>query len=247
MYTDCEGLILRQTRILNGRRMIVLFTKKYGKISAGTSISERGKNKSSLALRPFTFGKYELYKNRDSFNINGAETVKSYYSLGEDVDKYMTASYALELIDNIVPEDQPAAAMFDLTENFLSNLETRKGAYDTLLAAFLLKVLALSGSAPDIKACMNCGKTDGKMYFSVADGGLICGECISSQNKLNPLIFELPDGIINAIRYMEAYPLQKLEGLALEDEHEKLLLRILKRYLAFHFGIENLKSEGLKI
>ena len=89
MLTDTEGIVLRQVKTSYGRRMILLFSKKYGKISAGTGLNERGKGKSSLALRPFTYGRYELFKNRDSYNINGAEVLKSYYGIGEDVDKYM--------------------------------------------------------------------------------------------------------------------------------------------------------------
>ncbi len=42
--------------------MILLFTKKYGKISAGSNINEKGRTKSALAMRPFTYGTYELYK-----------------------------------------------------------------------------------------------------------------------------------------------------------------------------------------
>ena len=77
MLTDTEGIVLRQVKTSYGRRMILLFSKKYGKISAGTSIAERGKNKSSLALRPFTYGRYELFKNRDSYNINSADVLKA--------------------------------------------------------------------------------------------------------------------------------------------------------------------------
>ena len=93
MLTDTEGIVLRQIKTSYNRRMILLFSKKYGKISAGTSIQEKGRGKSSLALRPFTYGRYELFKNRDSYNINSADVLKSYYAIGEDVDKYMNAMF----------------------------------------------------------------------------------------------------------------------------------------------------------
>ena len=247
MYTDCEALILKQVKTLNGRRMIVLFTEKYGKISAGTSISEKGKNKSALALRPFTYGRYELYKNKDNFNINGAETIDSFFSLGEDVDKYMAASYALELTDVLVPEDQPAPGMLNLIHEFLALLEKRKTNYDTLLVAFMLKTLTLVGTEPNLSSCQKCGKTEGLTYFSVPDGGLNCKACGSSDQGPNPLIFEVSDGIINVMRYIKAHPLRSLDGLALPKESEMLLKQILKCYYSYHLGIENLKSEGLRI
>ena len=67
MITDTEGVVLRQIKAAYGRRMVLLFSKKYGKISAGSSISEKGRSRAALAMRPFTYGRYELFKNRDSY------------------------------------------------------------------------------------------------------------------------------------------------------------------------------------
>ena len=97
MITDTEGIVLRQTKTVAGRRMILLFSRKFGKISVGTSAAEGGKNKSALAARPFTYGRYELFKGRDSYNLNNGQVIKSYYGIGEDLDKYLAASYVLEL------------------------------------------------------------------------------------------------------------------------------------------------------
>ena len=62
MLITTEGIVLKQNKIANNRRMIVVFTKDYGKISAGTGLSERGRNRSALALRPFTYSEYEIFK-----------------------------------------------------------------------------------------------------------------------------------------------------------------------------------------
>jgi len=227
--------------------MIVLFSEKYGKISAGTSISERGKNKSGLALRPFTLGRYELFKNKDSFNINGAETLESFYSLGENVDKYMAASYVLELTENMLPEEQASPGMFNMLKEFLRLLEKRSNSFDTLLVAYMIRALALYGSAPVTNQCSRCGKEGEYKAFSVEDGGLVCKDCLSTGDELNPLIFGCTNDIINVIKYMETHPLRSLENLALPEGNEHMLRRILRQYYSYHLGIDNLKSEGLKI
>ena len=49
MLTDTEGIVLRQVKTSYGRRMVLLFSKKYGKISAGTSIAEKGRNRSTTS------------------------------------------------------------------------------------------------------------------------------------------------------------------------------------------------------
>ena len=162
MYTDTEGIILKQIKIAGGRRMIVLLSEKYGMISAGTSIPEKGKNKSSLALRPFTRGRYELYKNRDSYNINGAETLQSFYSIGEDIDKYLAASYVLELTERMLPEDEPMPGMYKLLRDFLVMLSSRKSEFETVVIAFQVKALALPGLALSQNPLMN-KESDGKI------------------------------------------------------------------------------------
>jgi len=213
MYTECEGLILRQIKTSYGRRMIVLLSDKYGKISAGTSIAEKGKNKSSLALRPFTKGHYELYKNSDNFNINGAQTVESYYGIGEDIDKYMAASYVLELTDRMVEEGQTIKPMYELLCSFLSCLAERKSSYGTLVIAFQVQALSILG-------------------FSISR---------------NPLLQEESSDKIKVINYLEEHPITGLSNLALQDDMEKSISNYLKKYIAYHLGIEHLKSEALVI
>ncbi len=145
MYIQTEGIILRQIKTVNSRRMITIFTKNYGKISCGSSISEAGKSKTALALRPFTYGKYELFKGRDVYNIQGAETLKSYYGIGEDIDKYMAASYVLELTDKSLMDEQAQTKLFMVLLDFLEMMEKRKKAYNTLVIGFQLKLLMAQG------------------------------------------------------------------------------------------------------
>ena len=85
MHINAEGIVFRQVKIAGGRKMLHLFTKKYGKISAGTSISEKSRTKSALALQLFTYGNYEIYKSKEYYNINSGEVKKTYYKIAEDV------------------------------------------------------------------------------------------------------------------------------------------------------------------
>ncbi len=245
MVTETEGLVLRQIKAANGRRMIVLLTKKYGRISAGTSLSEGGKNKTALALRPFTYGRYELFHARDSYSINGAETLQSFYAIGEDVDKYVTASYALELTDRLAPEDQQQTGLLSLIRDFLDLLDRRKGAFGTLLVGFLVKALQVQGVSPELARCMRTGQTEDLAFFSVADGGMLSRSALTSFAGNDPLMFELTPQQLAAVRFMQKKPLTALEGLSLGEESERHLMRILKAYLAYHLGVENLKSESL--
>ncbi len=246
MVTETEGIIFKQTKTVNGRRMIVLFTRKYGKISAGTSISEAGKNKSALALRPFTYGRYELFKNRNTCNIMGAESLKSHYGIGENIDKYLYASYALEFTAKVLEEDQPLPELFDMILDFMTLMEAREKKFSTIVIAFQMKTLNLLGQAPQIEECVFCGSKENLTYFSVKDGGAVCENCSSNiERDANvSLIYSVDKGIINTLRYFLDEPLKSLEKIALNSGSLEEIRQILKGYMAYHLDISDLKSES---
>jgi len=245
MYTDTEGIVLKQTKIVNGRRIVVLFSKKYGKLSAGTNISEKGKNKSSLAMRPFTLGRYELNKGRDTYYINGAETLKSYYKIGENVDKYMNASYCLEFAGKLINEGQSAPQLFNLVVDLLGEMEKREKNHGTLVAAFEIKALSAIGYLPEVRKCVLCGSTDEPAYFSIKDGGIVCNHCIKN-NKFDDddtLIYKISFGIVDVLKYFLDNPLSSLEKLRLDEEMLIKIRNMLKSYTEFYLNLGQLKSE----
>lgn len=251
MVTDTEAIVLRQTRTLGGRRMILLFTRKFGKISVGTSINEGGKNKSALAVRPFTNGRYELFKGRESYNLNNAQTLKSFYKLGEDLDKYMAASYVLELTEKILPEELAQPRLYNLLLDFMEELELREKKHETLVMAYMVKVLDILGSMPEMKLCVCCGcegETGGGplKLFSVAEGGMICRNCAENLRAegSQPLIYETNFAIVDILGYFQKHPLSAFRKLALEEKVLEKLQKILKQYLAYHLDVKDLKSEG---
>jgi len=246
VVTDTEALVLRQVKTLNGRRMLLLFTKKFGKISVGTNITEGGKNKSALAVRPFTYGRYELFKSRESYNLNSGQVLRSYYSLGEDLDKYMAASYVLELTEKLLAEDLPQPRLFSLLLDFFDALEKRTKKHDTLVMAYMVKALDIMGTMPGTRQCSVCGAENPQRFFSVEEGGMICPDCAQNllkEHNNEPLIYDTNFGIVNILRYFQKEPLASFEKLALDEEILKKLRAIIKSYMAYHLDIGKLKSE----
>lgn len=246
MVAETDGIILRQTRLPGDRRMLVLLTRRFGKISAGTSIRLNGKTRSALALRVFTHGRYEIYHSRDSYNINSAETAESYFRIGEDVDKYMYASYALEFTEKILPEAEPAEQVLDLLLVFLQLLEGRKAKLKSLVVMYQWKLLALCGYMPSLTGCARCGKkdiTEETAGISIVDGGLICRTCAESGRVNLRLLYEIRFDIIRTLEYIRGTDLRSLGRLALKDEVLSYLSELLKEYVSYHLDINKLKSE----
>lgn len=247
MVTGTEGIILKQIRLPDDRRMLVLFTRKFGKISAGTSIKLNGKNKSSLALRVFTHGRYELFFGGRSCNINAAETVSSYFRIGEDIDKYMLASYVLEYTDRLTVENQPNEKLFELLAEFLRIMEKRKSKPESLVLIYQWKALDACGFMPHLDGCVRCGKqTEGEKNgaFSVSEGGLVCENCKKSGNINKSLLYSMKFDIIKILKSIRDNEIRVFENLALNDEVYDCLKSVIRDYISYHLDINKLKSES---
>lgn len=250
MVTDTEALVLRQVKTLNGRRMLLLFTRKFGKISVGTNITEGGKNKSALAVRPFTYGRYELFKGRDSYSLNSGQVLRSYYGLGEDIDKYMAASYVLELTEKLLAEGLPQPRMFSLLLDYFDSLEKRSKKHETLVMAYIVKALDVMGTMPQTARCSICGAENPQRFFSVEEGGMICPSCtqkLLKEHSNEPLIYDTNFGIVNILRFFQKEPFSSFEKLALDEQILKKLRNILKKYMEYHLDVGKLKSEDFSM
>ena len=256
MLADSTGIILRRINATSGRKMLSIFTQKYGKISAGTSISEKSsKGKATLSLNRFTYGRYEIFRSRDFYNVNSGEVVKSFFRIGEDPDKYFAASFALELTDEALPEELPQPKLLNELVDFLGTLEDRSKGFITLVIAYEIKLLDAVGMLPNLDECVVCGSKpdDAKRlrYFSVEDGGMICDECMrkieqeiaqNSKSKAKPrLIYSPKFDIVNIIKYFSKRPISAFGMLDAETEEE--LYKILREYISYHMDVGTLKSE----
>jgi len=238
MTITTEGIVLRQVKTSTDRRILTLFTKRLGKISAATNNMQRKKGKYSAAINPFTFGKYFLYKGNDIYNINGTDDIKAYYKIGENIDKYACCSYILELSDRILPNEQPAPYMFDLLVDYFEIMEVRNSDFMFLVRSFEIKALIYCGIMPQLKECACCGEKKDTYYFSVADGGLVCANCKDTEN----LIYNIDSSIINIMNYILEAPLKKLSKLSIDDLSLKKLTVVMKSYLDHHLDMRNMKS-----
>lgn len=253
MIINTEGIVLRQRKIAGNRRMIVIFTRQYGKISAGTSINEKSRSRSALALRPFTCAEYELFKGRDSFSINSASVRRSYYSIGEDIDRFMNASAFIEYLDKVTAEGESVPALYDLALEFLASASSANNSAETLLLAFIVRSLGILGVSPELRYCVNCGKPLSEIAseegensfrsFSVTSGGLICEHCAKiEKSEGDALIYRPSFDILDVFKYFQSKPLRTFEKIDLRDDALYIVKKVLADYTGRYLDADVLSS-----
>lgn len=249
MISETNGLVLRQVKTINGRRILRLFTEKHGKVSVGVRFNERGRSKTILPIKAFTYASYELYISRGYYSYNKGQVIKSFYKIGEDVDRYMAASYGLELCDRVLEEEVPAPEIFRLTVDFLATMEERKARFETLLLFYKIKLLSLLGMAPVTDRCACCGREVPLTVFSIPDGGLVCENCLSGgENRpYDPLRYPLDFDIVSVLGHIQKNAIKDLKNLALEEPIETKINTIIDQFITYHLDPGDLKSGSLRM
>lgn len=245
MIFETEGIVLRDVKLTDGRRLLSVFSKSHGKITAGTSLNDRGKGKAQLSIKPFNLSKYQIYKKRENYFINSGDVIKSYYNIGNDVDKYMNASYVIEFTSKILMENEPQQKIFNLLTDFLQEIERRKKKHATLVIAYEIKVLKELGYMPNTQECVMCGASENLRYFLSSEGGSICEKCksqIEVQDDKTALIEYGNLGIIDIISYFISAPMSAFSKVALDDDRVEIMRNVMDNFIKHHVGVEDIKS-----
>ena len=211
-----EGIVIRQTQTTGARRMLLLFTREAGKISAGAYASQSGKSAQTLAFRPFTRGLYELRETRPGFfSVTHAEVVDACFALGENADRYAEASYVLEFTDKILPERCACPEIYDLLTDTMDLLQRRKEDFRLPTLAFMVRILQLTGVFPERAE-------------------------VAGELRIDP-----NDDILNCVSFLMECPVKRIEKLTLDAENEERLFASLRRFAGEQLEFGALKSETM--
>lgn len=174
LYKD-EGIVLRTIKLGEADRIVTLFTRHHGKVRAVAKGIRKTKSRFGGRLEPFTHVQLLVYQGRELDTITSADIVRSFKEIRDDYGRLRAASALVETVEKITPERERAYSTYTL---LLGGLEALSHARpDTIVPAFLVKLLSLSGYHPQLRLCAGCGRAGALGAFSAALGGGICEAC----------------------------------------------------------------------
>ena len=101
-----EGIVLKEMRYKDTSKILSIYTKKYGKITAMARGAYRPKSKIIANTQLFSYNEYQLYKGRNFYYINQADIIDSFYDIRERIERVVYGQYMLELIENPWKKDK---------------------------------------------------------------------------------------------------------------------------------------------
>jgi DNA repair protein RecO (recombination protein O) len=177
-----DAIILQTFAYSETSKILRLYTRTHGLISAIARGALRPKSRYGGVLEQFTEGVATLYvkEGRELQNLSGFELVRSHQALGRDLIRFGGASVMAELILRTIME-QADADLYDAVRSGLARIEAADPAgLESSLLAELWSLTCELGFAPILTTCVNCNRLlgdDETATFDYDAGGVRCPGC----------------------------------------------------------------------
>lgn len=228
-----EALVLSTVDYGEADRIVTLFTRDRGRVSAFAAGARKSKKRFAGALEAGTHLKAQLVERRgDTFRLDGADIVQSFHRLRDDLPRIARLLYCLELVRELTRDHEPHVGLFDQLRDYLTKLDSKE-AGPTSLLLFELDALAKAGFMPSFSPCALCGQLTGERpRFDAEQGGVVCFAC----SPRVPRGFPVSPEVVNALARLQAG-----ERTPMPPETRAKARQLLNVFIAHHLG-RKLKS-----
>jgi len=231
-----QAVVLRSRKIRESSKVVILFSQNYGKISTIAKGSLKPKSKFGSSLEIFTHSSIMFYKkeNRDLHTLSHSEIVNAFDNVKKDIVKLAYASVTGEIVERLVPQEEPNKGLFTLLVSALGEIDAaERSQLEIILSSYQLKVLHLIGYGPELARCVRCGRpVEDRAWFGLLSGGLLCPMC--KDKDLHALA--MSEGAIALLRDYESQPLDKLRRAHSTDKVTREVADILNSFIRMQIG-----------
>ncbi len=232
MIVKDEGIVLKSFDYRETSRIATFFTQHHGRVSGVLKGIRKDHKKFGSNIDRFSINEivYYEYSRSDLHLISQCDLKQYYFPIREDYKKSLAANYILELVDIIMPSQEPNEKIYILMKEYLKHLESAKDI-DKLVHIFQIKILGLSGFRPHIDSCVKCQKqVVGRVRFSLASGGLVCANCPT----IGKDFAIISNGTVSTMLHIERSTFEQALRLGLPLTIKKELKYVLNNFLVYH-------------
>lgn len=214
MAASVTGMVLSTMPIGDYDKRLVILTKEKGKITAFAKGARRQNSAFLACSQPFSFGEFMLYEGRSSYNLASVDITNYFDELRKDLEAAYYGLYFCELADYFTRENEDGTQVLKLLYQSLRALSQKTIGRPLVRTVFELKLLALNGVAPQVFACVKCGKTEDVTYFNKEAGGMLCPDCLKNATKS----LKITEAAIYTMQYILSSSIEKLYTFTVSPE-----------------------------
>lgn len=215
-------MVLRAVDFGEADRVVTLLTRELGVVGALARAARKSKRRFAGALEGFAVIAVQLKPGRGALShLESARVTRVFPKLLANLPALEAAGALLRMARDILPERAPEPELFDTLVEAFEQLEQGAAARPLQLCCEA-RMLALTGFAPMLHACVSCGrepKPSQSALLSVARGGIVCRACGGAPERIGGTLRQALQ------EALEGAPLSALTSLSEADvrEGERLL------------------------
>lgn len=241
--TKADAIILHSRKQGETSKILRLYTREFGKMTAMAKGSRSTRSKYLGALEPFTHVSLVFYKkeNRLMNYLSDASITESFSSLHAQLGKMALAAVACEMIDKSEQEDHSHPEQFHLLLDTLRALDQHKISLRNIIRAFQIQFISMAGFAPELESCHFCRRSsvDALNYFSPELGLYSCSQCGRLQETGRPM----SGYVLELLRWFKTIAIMDATQARISKSVGEDIDAVLLSYLQTHIeSLLNLKS-----
>ena len=237
-----EAVVVRQSPIGEADRVLNLLSPDYGQIRAVAKGVRRPSGRLTGHVELLNRVRVSVAEGRNLDVITEAEGLDAYPRLRQDLTRVSAAMYLAELSDGLAmpeghnPPDAHGVGVYRLLVETLTRLDTG-GPVDRLVPYFQMSVLSLSGLAPELSVCVECGRRLERRdhTYCAGAGGIACPACITGAP--GPFL-SVTVNAVKVLRYYQAHPMGEALELDVPTGMMTAVRKVLDAHLRHHLDRE---------
>jgi DNA repair protein RecO (recombination protein O) len=226
-----KGIVLRSIRYGEADRILDLYTRDAGLVSAIAKGIRRTKSRFGARLEPLSCVDFVAYNGRTLDTITQADTLRSFHGIRENLARFEAAAGIVSSVRALSGGDEADRRVFNLLYNALDALESRDSDFEAVEAALGLKLSVLAGYAPQLDCCANCevdlDRAPEPLHFTPDLGGVLCAECRSSTADA----FPMAPGTLERLTETIEHPIRDAPP---GDDLRESVLRVVRAHVFAH-------------
>lgn len=225
MLRNIEGIVIRNQDYGETHKIVTIFSKQLGKITAIARGAKKTKSRMSSVTQLFIQGEYLIYLSKGLSTLQQGQITNSYRQISQNIEKTAYAAYIIELTDKLT--DDKARDPF-IYEQLILTLQWINDEEEFLIPVMMyeLKLFRKGGFSPVLDRCVRCSSIEFPFAFSIEEGGLLCIRCRYLDNNA----VGLGDSFVKLIHTLQTVGLERVGNISIKSENEKILRKLLDEY-----------------
>ena len=211
MDKTVKALVLREVKYKEADRILTVLTDE-GKLTVKAPGALRKNSKCGAATQQMTFSELTLYSRMGHWQVREGTVLEGFEGLRKDLEKLSLAVYLAHVLETVSDEDAASPELLQLGLNSFYALSNNMAEPWLVKAVFELRLACLTGYAPELHCCVQCGEIGDRLFFDKENGGVVC-----SQHREYG-VREISPACLAAMRHVAGAPAKKIFSFALTGE-----------------------------